>query len=1026
MKTTRFQMYRNSIAVVAMFLMSVFSAALSGAQEDPADAESSAWSVERFETADIYGPADTRGGNGLTDVEDLFSEDGVLQAGPYLGIEANQDEVFDQVGFAAGYGRGIFGVAFDVMLINDDKYIPSEPFMFGHYFRLNEGMISLRPEPLSFTAGRVDHSDEVLTPYSLFISSADLPAVIADLKYDDEFFFYRTRWISLNRNWDFDQVVDIYDASKPADQRVSEQQLSRIPSDRGANYKSYGLHLGKFRFGVQESVVYLDQEFYPEYFFSPLPMYFTQLVNTRGNTEQNDEGEKPWTQERNENSLIGFFLDYTTPLSYAYMQFLMDDVNLSSLAPGFELTHPNKLAWSLGARHAFDFGTLGFYHAGATKYTFAATTVSTRDEQFSVNPYEYAYYPTVTYGDKTLWYYDNYIGYKYGENNLAFMFTYDRTFPDFDLGARLEYVVSGSKSPANPWHEDKQADGTQILDDRPLEHTVTMGGEVSRHVGKWHLTAGGELGYRFNALQLEPVDSDSTDAKQIDGVVPDIFRPAGGDHLLGTLYLGARYTLTVTPETTWDTLFLPEGTEARGSGNGEDDTFDGSPQFEITDVSYAIEGRTQEFALDARLDIEEGTVFFTQEQLESYMADKQQELRNQRVLSEESELSYTVRERAGQPDAVLVQVNAIDTWNLIAVPYPKYDSNDGLLLGIRARDYNFFGTMEELQINMDYENKIGDRDRLSGDEVWSLQTRFDWPFQWVGHDWKWSLTQNLEFDASDDIEYGLSTGMSYDFLVGARTFTANYTQQYDYLTDDNSGDGYYLTSGLSLGTSYDTGLELPVMGELKYRPSVFTDVRYKLGDQISDDRRGIEPGFKHSLTGGDRDWIGNFRQGVTGAITNTNSVNLYDGEFDRDFDAELAGYLAVDPFGFSGRGLLKASLDNNGYADGEPIRGIIDNRFDGDVGAYINSDATLKVWTIGNFVEGQGSFFFDAGAIVNTEKGFRGLDDIQAGGGIEAIGFPLFARSLYMRISLGFDLKAVLLNRSLSQREIFIGFGHHY
>ncbi|MFP3959900.1 MAG: hypothetical protein ACLFUX_07010, partial [Spirochaetaceae bacterium] len=915
---------------------------------------------------DIYGPADQRGGTGLTDIDTLTSRDGTFQFGPYLGFEANQDEVYDQVGFAAGYGRGILGVAFDVMLINDDKYIPSQPFMFGHYFRLNEGMVRLSPEPFDLRFGRINHSDDVETPYSLFISSADIPAVIADASYDDDFFFYRTRWISLTRNWDYEHVVNIYDPEADPAERVSDEQLDVIPSDRGANYKAYGLKLGDFRFGIQESIIYIHDEFIPEYFFSPLPMYFTQLVTTRGDTDRRDEGEKPWTQEGNQNSILGFFVDYQTPASYAYVQFLMDDVNLSSLAPGYELTHPNKLAWSLGGRQAFDFGNLGFYHAGATKYTYEATRVSTSDNQYSVNPYEYTYYPAVRYGDKTLWYYDNYLGYKYGENNLAFMATYDRSFPEFDLGGSLEYVVSGSKSPANPWHEDKKGEGTQLLDDPELEHTLTLSGEITRRVGNWHLTAAPTIGYQWNRLQLEEVPEGSDDERQIDGVVPEIFRPTGGDRFLGSLFLGARYTLGVNQDTTWDTLFLPEGTEPASPDEDETEAVSEPAGLEITDVEYDIDGRTQEFALAARLDIEEGTSFVTEEQLETYIAEKQQELTNQRVLSDESEITYSVSPRPGDPDAVTVRVEAVDTWNLIALPYPRYDSNDGLLLGIRARDYNFFGTMEELRVNLDYENKIEEgTERLSGDEKWTVETTFDWPFQWLEHDWNWSLAQKVELEDRNDIEYTLDTSLAYDFLIGPRTYTARYSQRYDYLTDDGKGDGYYLTSGLGLTTGYDTGIELPGMGELSYRPGLFTNVSYKLGDEISADRRGIELGFRHSLSGGGTDWIGNFREGVTGSISNSNSINMYDASLDRDFDAELAGYLAVDPFAFSGRGLIKASLDDSSYADGAPIRGILDNRFEGDAGAYFNSDVTLKVWTIGNFVEGQGSFFFDAGAIVD-------------------------------------------------------------
>ena len=52
--------------------------------------------------------------------------------------------------------------------------------------------------------------------------------------------------------------------------------------------------------------------------------------------------------------------------------------------------------------------------------------------------------------------------------------------------------------------------------------------------------------------------------------------------------------------------------------------------------------------------------------------------------------------------AVTLDVYTRDTWNLIALPYFKYDSNSGLLLALRGRDYNFFGTMQTLTLNLDY------------------------------------------------------------------------------------------------------------------------------------------------------------------------------------------------------------------------------------------------------------------------------------------------------------------------------------
>ena len=955
--------------------------------------------------------ADQEMGGGLTDVSGLYEEDGVLTFSPYLGFDVNEERLRDQVGIAAGYGRSIFGVAFDMMLIRDDKYTPSEPYMFGHRFRMNEGIVEVTPRPLFARIGRINHSDDVDTPYSLFISSADIPAVMAEIGYDDGFFFYKSRWISLTRNWDvYADDTPLYLPDPNSNDFVEPAADANIPTDRGANYKSYGFQLGDVRFGVQESVVYINQEFYPEYFFSPLPMYFTQLVNS-------SEG-KPWTQQRNENSIIGLFLDWTRPESYAYGQFLMDDVNLNSLAPGVELTQPNKLAWSVGGHYDFDFGTLGLYHAGATKFTFQSIPYDGDEYR-----YQYTYYPTVRFerdGEpSTFWYYDNYIGYKYGENNLALMLTYDRSFPAFDLGSSLEYTVSGSKSPANPWHEDDDHPGESlILDDPELEHRVRLSADITRSINNWDLTAAGSIGYLWNELRLREVEDPPS-----GGPEPEIFRPVGEDYLTASLFLGGRYSLEITEDDTWRTILAepPEELDENGQPLGT-----GPPEYEITEVTYEIDGRTRQFALAGRLEIEEGTQFTSREELEAYIADKQQVLTNQRVLSEDSTLSYSIRRREGETDAVIIDVDAIDTWNLIALPYPEYDSNEGLLLSIRARDYNFFGTMEELKVNFNYRNKIGENDQLSGDEVWSVYTQFDWPFQWQGYDWKWSFSQDFELDSFSDMEYELDNRLDYDFLMGRRTYTASYSQSYNYLTDDDEGDGYYLTSGLSLGTGIPTGWELPVLGELSYSPSLFTNVDYKLGEEVSEARRGIEFGFRQGMSAGRVDWIGNFREGLKGTISNSNSINMYTGNPDRTLDASLAGYLELDPFAFSGRGLIKAGIDDTDYADGAPLRGILDDRFEGKVGAYLNTDVTLKVWTIGNFVEGQGSGFVDVGAIHDFETDFDLSEDVHASAGIEAIGFPLFARSLYMRISVGFDLKRVLLDRALDQREIFIGFGHHY
>jgi hypothetical protein len=249
---------------------------------------------------------------------------------------------------------------------------------------------------------------------------------------------------------------------------------------------------------------------------------------------------KPWSEDSNDNSLTGLFFDCRKTLFYIYAQWLIDDLSADFLIPEFlrdefggEKRIPQKWAWSLGGYYDFAFGRLGFYHAGATKYTFEATR---NDLSF---PYEYTYYPSVEYEledgtPMTLEYVENYIGYKYGENNIAFLIDYANTFACVQFGVTLEYVISGSKSPANPWHEDTEAgDNTLLLDDEVLEHTLSARVRASWSWRKWEFYSSLRLGGVFNQLDLEAAG---------DGG-PEIFRPQPGVHkMIYELTVGVVYT----------------------------------------------------------------------------------------------------------------------------------------------------------------------------------------------------------------------------------------------------------------------------------------------------------------------------------------------------------------------------------------------------------------------------------------------------------------------------------------------------
>ncbi len=427
--------------------------------------------------------------------------------------------LFDDLGMSGTYEAAHILIHLEGGITNDGAFSPEESFLAGHHIDLRDAFVDLHTDRFGLTVGRYAHADAVDSPYSLFVTSRRLPALAVDARYEDDRFFYESRWVQLNH------LSALYEFP------VTGGRL-----DRGMNYKVYALKFGNVRFGLQDSIIYVGRSFDAEFFLNPMFQYVQQLVRSTAG--------KPGTETSNCNSLNGFFVDMTGPRSYWYAQILVDDVNLDFLGFWGPLKMPNKLAWSLGGHVDLSFGTLGAYAAGATKYTFEATYATSGN--YSLYPYEYAYFPDSEYqladgSWMTLDYTLNYIGYKYGENALSVLVDYRMDFAPapVTLTAALEYVVNGSKSPSNPWHELyswTQLDylshsHTYFLEDPQLEHTVLGTVDATFRLGSFDVSARVRLGGRWNTLQLVDVVAGE----------PGIFMPVGADRFLYELRVGVRW-----------------------------------------------------------------------------------------------------------------------------------------------------------------------------------------------------------------------------------------------------------------------------------------------------------------------------------------------------------------------------------------------------------------------------------------------------------------------------------------------------
>ena len=127
--------------------------------------------------------------------------------------------------------------------------------------------------------------------------------------------------------------------------------------------------------------------------------------------------------------------------------------------------------------------------------------------------------------------------------------------------------------------------------------------------------------------------------------------------------------------------------------------------YKITNVEYTLNpsswkflGTTKQFALENNVEVNKSKKFETLEDLEAYINDYKQRLDNTRAFDEYS-VEYKINETSDLNEVTLY-VTTTDTVHLLAVPYPKYDSNSGAVLKLKAKDSNFLGTMNTMSTDL--------------------------------------------------------------------------------------------------------------------------------------------------------------------------------------------------------------------------------------------------------------------------------------------------------------------------------------
>jgi hypothetical protein len=492
-----------------------------------------------------------------------------------------------------------------------------------------------------------------------------------------------------------------------------------------------------------------------------------------------------------------------------------------------------------------------------------------------------------------------------------------------------------------------------------------------------------------------------------------------------------------------------------GAASGEDAAAEDSAVYVIRNIDFATTGRSRSFALRYHGKLKEGEELTGAAALDFYIRDRTQLLVNQRVL--ENDVTITAALGDPEPDGKIpvdLLVTVRDTWNIMVFPKPLWDSNNGFDLTLKARDYNFLGTMSPLRIDLGYQLNTRNESNFN----FLIDT--DIPFTALGYNWNINFDNQFDYSWQEALGYTNNSGISMELPWRRSTFTFDATHQINWYpkNDDpeqNLGYGKFfegLINSISFGVNWEipTGLEVFGFGELTYTPQIRQSFNYNPGSWDMYEWRNLRESYTTALNQrlgfGRIDWIGNFRRGLSASFSNQNSYDYVRGLWNNNYSLDaIAHVLFSDFFGITSRLRLRHWFNRFPhtlyYEAGDVLRGVLDNRIQADMMLSLNLEFPFRVW-----IARPSEWFHPKLRIFNFELFVAPILDIglahlprpQNGqhvltpyytGGLELLIFPDIMRSLYLRFSYGVNLENAVKNGATSTRdenEFFIGLGHFF
>jgi hypothetical protein len=330
----------------------------------------------------------------------------------------------------------------------------------------------------------------------------------------------------------------------------------------------------------------------------------------------------------------------------------------------------------------------------------------------------------------------------------------------------------------------------------------------------------------------------------------------------------------------------------------------------------------------------------------------------------------------------------------------------------------------------------------------------DIPFRALGFNWNINFDHIFSYTYEQPLAYKNITGISMELPFKQTTFTFGFEENVIF-NEENSDDdkplygeyfeGGFMSSELYTAWKIPLGIDIGRFGGINYTPRVFGKVKYRPNGELDYPRKGFTSGFSHNLGFGEVNWEGdlNFRSGLEAAVDNNYEYNFYKQEWSNSLSVSAAGHLIItDFFGMSGRFQYRQWFNAPYTQAGDALRGILNKSLHADLMVSVNMDFPLRVlrFVPSRWFNNRKLHLFDFDLHLSPIIDLAMIRDpdnridfspskTQAAGGLEVIVFPHFMRSLYLRLSVGFNLRELVKTKSIpggNDREIFVGLGHYY